>query len=146
MPSKTKRETKQTASAASGQAGSEQTGGHANRTDMTQNELHNTARRVWQLRGGMYDVVKRVGAASGETDGGRRGLSGLRPQDPGALVSTRAPIQPRTSRVLSVTLPGPDKPAQQCHRRLCRSAKPDQLKRRELSHGVGSGKAAITSK
>ena len=55
-----------------------------------------------------------------EETGGRAGET-ERPKTsrpPGALVSTRAPSQPRTSRVLSVTPPGPDRPAQTSPRAL----------------------------
>ena len=55
-----------------------------------------------------------------EETGGRAGET-ERPKTsrpPGALVSTRAPSQPRTSRVLSVTPPCPDRPAQASPRAL----------------------------
>ena len=55
-----------------------------------------------------------------EETGGRAGET-ERPKTsrpPGALVSTRAPSQPRTSRVLSVAPPGPDRPAQTSPRAL----------------------------
>ena len=55
-----------------------------------------------------------------EVTGGRAGKT-ERPKTsrpPGALVSTRAPSQPRASRVLSVTPPGPDRPAQTSPRAL----------------------------
>ena len=66
-----------------------------------------------------------------EETGGRAGKT-ERPKTsrpPGALVSTRAPFQPRAGRVLSVTPPGPNKPAQLRRQGLYEGAKLDQLKR-----------------